>query len=115
MAIQNRIQKISLSEEDQAKIATLLDGYIEDAESFHSSWEDLHDGFLNQYLCKPEVENKIWPWPGSSNLFVPLARVIQDGILSQLHDAMFTNQPYMKVVGVEEGDISGAELLSLFY
>ena len=54
-------------------------------------------------------------WTGNSNLVLPVGRVIQDGVLSQLHDAMLSNAPTMKVVGVEGGDLNAAEDLSLFY
>lgn len=111
----NRIPKIQLSEEQLTEFVRDLDDMVEQAKDFHSSWPELHEIYMAQYLTKPEVEEKLTPWPGASNLFLPLGRVIQDGIMSQLHDAMFSNDPFVRVIGENARLDQDAEPLSQFY
>ena len=109
------IEKIRISEENQLKLVRRLKEMVDAAEEFHSNWEDLHTLYWQQYFCEPDAEVRTFPWRGASNLFLPLARVIQDGIMSQLHDAMFGNDPLVKVKGTKAKRVRQADVLSLFY
>lgn len=109
------LPKITLSEENQKKLAAQLREMIGIAEEFHSNWEELHKIYWQQYFCEPDSEVRTFPWRGASNLFLPLGRVIQDGIMSQLYDAMFSNDPTVKVRGTRSASVQRADVLSLFY
>lgn len=115
MSAKNQISAITLSEEQQDELVRQLNEMIEEGESYHCTWEILHNQYLRQYLCEPDQAVKSFPWEKASNLRLPLGRVIQDAIQSQLHDAMFANDPAMKVIGMEGGDVANAELLTIFY
>ena len=113
--LENRIQPIKLSESATKRLADRIREMIEEAEEFHSDWEDLHEEYMNMYLCVPKSEVKTYPWPNSSNLFLPLTRVITDGILAQEHDAMFANDPTVKVASIAGHGLDSSEALSQFY
>lgn len=113
--MRNTIPKITLTEEDQTALIKDINFMIAEGEDFHQTWPQLHNLYLKQYLCEPKFKTRSWPWEKASNLFLPLARVIQDAILSQLHDAMFASDTPMKLIGLEGDDVLNAELLSVFY
>jgi hypothetical protein len=109
------IPKISLSEEGQKKLVSRLKEMIEAGEEFHSNWESLHSIYWQQYFTEPDSEVKMFPWRGASNLYLPLGRVIQDGIMSQLHDAMFGSDPLVKVRASKSSRVQQSDVLSMFY
>ncbi len=109
------IPQINLSEDNQRKLVARLKEMTEAAEEFHSSWEDLHKIYWQQYFCQPDSETRTFPWRGASNVFVPLGRIIQDGIMSQLHDAMFANDPVVKVKAETSRAMRRSDILSRFY
>lgn len=115
MATRNEIPRIKLSEDEAERLRKRLIEMVLEAEDFHSEWAQLHDSYLRSYLTMPEFRVKNDPWPGASNVFIPLTRVVVDGILAQEYDAMFSNEPFGKVVGFEEQDLRDAELLTRFY
>jgi hypothetical protein len=109
------IDKMVLDEDQQKKLVARLKEMVDAAEEFHSTWEDLHKIYWQQYFCQPDSETRSFPWRGSSNLFLPLGRVIQDGIMSQLHDAMFANDPVVKVRATRAKSQTKSDILSRFY
>ena len=116
MPVQNRIPKIQLSADEQTRLSRRLDEQIAQATEFKSrEWDSKHEGFWRQYLAQPVNEVKNWPWKNASNLFIPQTQVIIEGILAQEFDAMFGNDPVVKVVGTEETDLETAEILTQYY
>jgi len=109
------IDQIRISEDDQDKLVLRLQEMIGAAEEFHSNWEQLHKIYWQQYFCQPDNEVRTWPWRNASNLFLPLGRVVQDGIMSQLHDSLFANDPIVKVRSAKSKSVHRADILSLFY
>ena len=109
------IPQIKLDEAQQKKLVAELKEMESAAEEFHSTWEELHKIYWQQYFCQPDSEVKNYPWRNASNLFLPLGRVIQDGIQSQLHDAILSNDPPVKVSALRGSSMQRSDILSLFY
>lgn len=107
--------KINLTEDQQKKLVRQIKDMIAAGDEFHGQWEELHNIYLDQYLCRPEFKVKPTPWKAASNLVLPLGRVIQDGIMSQLHDAFFSNRPVVKVIAQKPRSMAGADSLSAYY
>lgn len=112
----NLIPKIRLSADEQERLKNRLDEMIIQAEDFRQSsrWSRLHELYWRLYFAEPEYEVKNWPWENASNLFIPLTQVVIAGIMAQEFDAMLSNDPTVKVVGLDE-EQAEAEQLSLYY
>ncbi|MFH1739349.1 MAG: hypothetical protein ABIH23_10115 [bacterium] len=109
------IPEISLSESQQERLVKQLKEMISLGEEYHSQWTELHEIYERQYHCQPDSDSKNFPWLNASNLYLPLGRVIQDGIMAQLHDAMFGNDPIVKVKATKGRTMAQADILSMFY
>jgi len=104
-----------MSEKDQEALASTLDEWVTECEEFFSVWEEEHSRFLEYYLCVPEYEVKQDPWEGASNLFLPVIRSTIDGLLAQFHDALISNDPFMRVRAVDTPGVDSAKSLTRFY
>lgn len=111
----NLVNEINLSSENLKSLALDLDKKVQIAEEYRSNWAMDHKDWNDAYFMIPEQDNKLDPWPGSSNLFMPLIRVGVDGLLAQFHDAMFSNNPFIKVRALNEENSQAAEDLSFYY
>jgi len=113
-----RIPEIELSAEELARLVRRLDDMADEAVTLSGNWEQLHDGYLRQYRCIPEYEQRSWPGGGPrSNLFLPLTRAVIDAYMAQQFDAMFSQEPIIKVrpMGANGQNVQDAELLSIYY
>ena len=111
-----KIPEIVLSEAAAKRLADRIAEMDEEAKSFHSNWEQLHDSYMRQYRTVPDYAERKWPGGGlRSNFFVPLTRTIIDGYMAQEWDAMFSNDPFIGVRPVESGDVREAAFLEDFY
>lgn len=112
---ENQLTQIHLSAEDLKKLSGDLDQKIKICEEYRSSWALDHKDWNDAYFMVPENETRLDPWPGASNLFMPLIRVGVDGLLAQFHDAMFSNNPFIKVRATTDEHQEAADDLSRYY
>ena len=107
------IEKITLSSDQEQELVNKLKTMVEDAEEYKSNYDEWHRDNMRMFLAVPDQEVKEFPWDRASNLFIPLVRVVMEGLLSQIHDAMLATKP--RAIGFEGGDVQNAKLLSQFY
>ena len=116
MAPRNVIPKIELSADEQNRLVEQL---IEDAalaEEFKSgNWDTAHDTHWRLYRAEPDFVERNFPWPGSSNLFIPIGQVIIEAFISQVFDAMASNDPPMNVLGMSDAKEEDATALRDYY
>jgi hypothetical protein len=63
----------------------------------HAKREERFAEFLRAYKVQPESERKDFPWPGASNVVVPLVPVTVDSIVSRLQKAIMGSQDFAEV------------------
>lgn len=112
-----KLPGIELSVEAEDKLKLLLDEHLSLGYDFRrsSEWDDLHEMYWRQYFAQPDSKTKDTPWPGASNMFLPLTQVIVEGIIAQEFEAMLSNDPTVKVVPYGAQDAEEAEALSRYY
>jgi hypothetical protein len=94
------------------------DKFQEIAQWYHQSkddraeWEDLRAYLWNLYTGK--AGRPIKPWPNASDIFVPLAAKLVDGMVPRLVQATLGADPPAHVKPIETGDIEESDLQELF-
>lgn len=110
------LQKLKYPEAAKVALAKILDEHIAEAEAFRTAnWSEDHAVHQRMYECIPKTTSPVWPWRGASSLFFPLGRSATDAHVSQEHDALWTNDPFLKLSAIESNDLKEAELLSIYY
>jgi hypothetical protein len=111
MQTKNLIPVIRLSETEQDRLKIRLDEMIGCAEEFRngSRWEDQHRQYWDQYLSKPKFAVRNSPWPGASNIVVPMTEVAVNGAMAHEFDAMLTNDPIIKVITTKPSRVPNIE------
>lgn len=82
------LENLKLSETDLSTIASVLDQWIHNAVQGRQDMEMAWKQDLRDYEARPRVENKNYPWPGCSNINIPLKSIFTDAIWSRLHRAI---------------------------
>jgi len=86
------LDPIDLSTGDRDVMATILDGWIQDASESRReqarSWQE----DLRTYEGQTKSRTKNWPWPNASNLHIPMKQITTDAIVARLHDAIFAHE-----------------------
>ena len=113
--MENLIAELSISGSSLSDLHEDLRHKMELAESFKKPWTSSNRDWTDAYFMNPETEEKMDPWPGASNLYLPLIRVGVDGLLAQFQDAMFSNSPFIKVQAAEDQFAQEAEDLTRYY
>ena len=114
----SEIPKIEISESELSRLVSSLDKNIGDAEEFkRSKWDEVHDMYWRMYLAQPDKEISDYPFPNSSNLFIPMTQVAIEGVRAQEYDAMLANDPTVKVVSFAGSGavLDESSILSQFY
>lgn len=114
----NKIPPIELSKEEEDRLRLALDGMYSRAKDWKTSnWDRLSDLYWQLYMSQPDTQTKDYPFPDSSNLFIPLVQVITEGYVAHEYDSMLANQPTIKAVSLTGKGAAAqeAELMSQFY
>ena len=113
---ENGLQNLKYPKAGLEQLCKTLDEYISAAEAFRAaSWSTDHAVHQRMYECLPSNPSPTWPWRGAAAYFFPLGRAAADAHASQEHDALWTNDPFVKVTGTESDDLYDAEQLSIYY
>ena len=114
----NSIPAIELSADEENRLRDALDGMYQRAKDWKTeNWDRLSDLYWQLYMSQPDTATKDYPFPDSSNLFIPLIQVMTEGYVAHEYDAMLANQPVIKAVSLAGHGQSAyeAETLSQFY
>lgn len=115
-APKNLIPRIELSADEQLRLVAELRKRAELAEEFKSSqWDATHDTYWRLYRAEPDFVERTSPWPGASNTFIPIGQVIIEAFISQVFDAMASNDPIMNVTTFDSENDSDAAALRDYY
>jgi hypothetical protein len=81
--------KIELTEEQESRLLADVNAMLTDALGVHSKREEHLAGLLKAYKRVPEHTQKDFPWPGASNVVVPLVQIVVDAIVARLMKSVF--------------------------
>jgi hypothetical protein len=91
-------EEIKLGAEATKRLVNELKRRRDEAREFKSNtWDQTHDDYWRLFRADPKDKVKNFPWPNASNLFVPLAQAVINGVRSQIYDAMVSNEPLVEV------------------
>lgn len=109
--------EIKLSKDEEERLMKALDYQIGLNRDFRrsSEWDELHESYWQMHFCEPKHENKIFPWPGCSNLASHLVAVADYAIQAQEYDARFANDPFMELILQSDADPVDAIQLNKYY
>lgn len=77
---------------EEAKLNEVKDWWLSELEKAKSDRGDLDDKLVEWerlYEARPKVPYKTFPWPGASNLVVPVIATAVDAVLSRILNAVF--------------------------
>jgi hypothetical protein len=63
----------------------------------HMKREERFAGFLRAYKFRPKTEKKDFPWPGASNIVVPLVKITIDAVVARLQKAIMGTPDLVEV------------------
>ena len=115
MAIANLLDELRLTKTGLTPLQERLEEMIEVAEDFRGGWLDDVRTWTEAYHTIPEMEEKVDPWPGASNEYLPLIRVGVDGLEASFADSMISNDPFVGVRALQDSATNATEDLSFFY
>jgi len=81
--------KIELTEEQEKRLEAQVHAALTDALTVHKHREDHLALLLKSYKRVPEHATKDFPWPGASNVVVPLVQIVVDAIVARLMKSVF--------------------------
>lgn len=82
--------------QEEALLALVRDE-LSAALEVHGKREERFADFLRAYKAKPEHEKKDFPWPGASNVVVPLVGVTIDAIVARLRKTITGTKDFAEV------------------
>jgi len=88
---------LDLDEEQSEALRNALHEELTEALELHEQRATLYAQFLRDYKSKPEHEKKNFPWPGASNVVVPLVAVTVDAIVARLQKAIIGSKDFAEV------------------
>jgi hypothetical protein len=101
------------SEDDAARIMEYVlteTEKIADGEEMKKMQESLKK-WRRQREARPEQEQKDFPWPGASNVSVPLSMMNGNGVFSMLKNSIGSRDPFFKVKPTRGNDYATPEAL----
>lgn len=85
-------------------VETQLSQALEDHKKREHKWAELQ----NAYRARPEVERKTYPWPGASNMVIPIVAITVDNVVARLCRS-FMGVPNPFEVEIKEPQYEGLE------
>ena len=83
------LEPIKLSDEDRGVVHHILEGWINTALNDRGNMEDEWREDLRTYEGIPKLKQKNFPWPGASNLEIPMKAIVTDVVQARLHSAIY--------------------------
>lgn len=75
---------VELTEEQEAELVKYVDSQLASALEVHKKREEKLARLARAYRAKPEHEKKSFPWPGASNIVIPIVGITVDNIVARL-------------------------------
>jgi len=70
---------------------------LSSATETHAKREERFANFLRAYKFRPKTEKKDFPWPGASNVVVPLVKITIDAVVARLQKAIMGTPDLVEV------------------
>ena len=110
----NLLTEISFSKTDLGALVDDLEEKVDLAKGYQARWRQDYATWMRSYLTISSGR-RMDPWPDSSDVYLPMNRVGVDGLLAQFHDAMFTNDPFVKVRASTGSAVDASRDLTQYY
>lgn len=85
---------VPMTEVDRAKLADYLAYEITDSLAEHNELEDRLDDWQMAYDGDPKERKKTFPWPGASNVVIPIIGMTCDAIVARFINTLFGMTPF---------------------
>jgi len=103
---------VDMKPDERKKIAKMvIENYLNDKDG-RKDWEDKRNRWYRLWLGIKQPKTK--PWPGASNVNLPLLAIATNQFGARSYQAMFSPPEYVKTLPVEENDVQRAKDVSMF-
>jgi len=89
--------RIELNETQETALAQQIHVALTHALEAHKAREEKLAELLARYKKEPETKEKSYPWPGASNVVVPLVQIVVDAIVARLMKSVFAAKTQFEV------------------
>lgn len=89
--------EVELTPELETQVKAYLREELDSALPGHTTRIAFYDQLRRDYKARPEHETKTYPWPGASNVVIPLVSIAVDAIVARLMKAVLATQDIVEV------------------
>lgn len=91
------VRPLELLPEDEARLRGVVREAVSEAVKAFEERRKLYVNFRRAYKAVPENKVKNFPWPGASNVVVPLVGILTDAVVARLFRAMLGAKDFCEV------------------